>query len=315
MKIVAIDVTNWHIDDEHAVFPIGARDKEMLWSPKSGLDGLKKNWPYLFKQSRDVYPDQYWMETVAHLVGNAMRVRVPFSIPAYKKTEEGVVCGALIEWFYDPDSQVFVHAADYFHKLIKDFDDGTGKQHNIVDLIKICRTFTQDLELTPRWQHWYFDLLLFDALIGNSDRHQENWGFIFEPHMDKKSKRKVQLSPLFDNGTSLGHERFTDNVQSWDDVAVDRYINKGKHHLRRTRDNTKERLKHLASIEALVQKNPRAQEYMKRKLKFNLDNLLAEIRHLCDIDTVVPFTKERAEWTIRLLDRRYHLLSKILYNA
>jgi hypothetical protein len=36
--------------------------------------------------------------------------------------------------------------------------------------------------------------MFFDALIGNTDRHHENWGLI----------NNERLSPLYDNGISLG---------------------------------------------------------------------------------------------------------------
>lgn len=39
-------------------------------------------------------------------------------------------------------------------------------------------------------------MFLFDAILGNRDRHEGNWGFI-------KSNGKTQLAPIFDNGSSL----------------------------------------------------------------------------------------------------------------
>ena len=39
-------------------------------------------------------------------------------------------------------------------------------------------------------------MLMFDYLIGNSDRHQSNWAMILE-------NDKLRWSPLYDNGSSL----------------------------------------------------------------------------------------------------------------
>lgn len=316
MDIRALDVSAWQIDDEHAIFPFGARDKELLWSPNESVLGLKPNWSYLFKLSRPSYPDQYWMETVAYIVGTAMGISVPLAWPAFKKTTDGeIVCGSAIEWFYERGTQTFTHAADYFQKTIEDFDSRSGAQHNIEDLITFCRMHSLHSDLSPEWDGWFFDLLLFDALIGNSDRHQENWGFVFDPLIREGSKRKVYLSPLFDNGTSLGHERFPDRVINWTADDVDRYLFKGRHHLRRTRDDSKSRIKHLEGIEKLSEINPKARQRMLEKLDFDLDNLLASIYNLCNIDIAVPLTFERAEWTTRLLKRRYQLIKKTLQDA
>ncbi|HAY3251536.1 TPA: eukaryotic translation initiation factor EIF4E family protein, partial [Escherichia coli] len=98
----------------------------MLWSPNDAPEGIKPEWPYLFKLSRDAYPDQYWMETVAYIVGDVMGVPVPKALPARRMMENGEYeYGALLEWFYDQSSQLFVHASDFFHVLISDFDDSS----------------------------------------------------------------------------------------------------------------------------------------------------------------------------------------------
>ena len=39
-------------------------------------------------------------------------------------------------------------------------------------------------------------MLMFDYLIGNSDRHQNNWAILIE-------NGKMQWSPLYDNSSSL----------------------------------------------------------------------------------------------------------------
>ena len=42
---------------------------------------------------------------------------------------------------------------------------------------------------------------MFDALIGNTDRHHENWGLIVGPGREGSEKR---LAPTFDHASSLG---------------------------------------------------------------------------------------------------------------
>jgi hypothetical protein len=318
MIIHSVDVSNWRVDDEHGIFPIGARDKQMLWSPNEPQEGIKPNWPYLFKLSRAVYPDQFWMETVAYMIGDAMNIEVPLALPSFKRDfEEGLVCGSLIEWFYDRNSQTFVHAADFFQRLITNFDNDKGSQHNIDDLFRICRGFRYEatIDFPLLWELWYFDLLIFDALTGNSDRHQENWGFIFGSLSSSvQDKRKVRLSPLFDNGTSLGHERFPERVKSWSDEQIKNYILKGQHHLRHSRSDPKNRVKHIESIKNVVLTKRKARKHMEQRLNFNLDVLLARINLLCDIEIQVPFSRERAYWTIQLLKCRYQMLTKIVCN-
>lgn len=315
MDIRLIDVTEWRKDDEHAIFPRGARDKRMLWSPEDPPQGIKPNWPYLFKLSRDAYPDQFWMETVAFLVGESLNIPVPKALPAVRQiTSEVTEHGALLEWFYDKQSHLFVHASDFFHVLITDFDDASGQHHNIEDLRIICRAIAMHGANRANWSEWVSDMLLLDSLIGNSDRHQENWGVIFVPEVGAESdptKTKRYLSPFYDNGTSLGHERYVERVQGWTQRNVDDYIEKGCHHLRRSRKDTRSRLGHLSSIQELAG-NSTQKRHLVEKMSFDFSKLSREIRRLCEIQIGVPFTSQRADWTIRLLQRRYQRLSLIL---
>jgi hypothetical protein len=58
-----------------------------------------------------------------------------------------------------------------------------------------------------------FDLfvgyLLLDALIGNTDRHHENWGVLLK----SSQPRSAELAPTYDHASSLGRE-LTDGVRS-----------------------------------------------------------------------------------------------------
>ncbi|WP_421327665.1 hypothetical protein [Aeromonas veronii] len=308
MQIEAINVDTWRVDEEHAIFPIGTRDKQMLWSPEARVPQTKANWPYLFKLSRKEYPDQFWMEVVAWIIGVHIGIDVPKALPAIRNDHDGTpVCGALLEWFYDPTCQNFVHAADFFHKLIPDFDDKLGTQHNVGDLSLICRAHSRFANLQTDWRAWLYDFLLFDTLIGNTDRHQENWGIVF------LSEQKGSLmSPFFDNGTSLGHERFPDRVKGWKTPDLDRYIGKGKHHIRFVRSEPRKKIGHIDSIDFLLQRVPGARPHLEDRLNFNFEALVEQISNLCSIDVPLAFTQERAEWIIRLLRRRFELLHELL---
>ena len=303
--VKVIDVTNWTGDEHHSIFPVGARDKEMLWSPEMVIENLKQNWPYLFKESIHRYPDQYWTELVAYIVSKHLVVDVPKVFPAIKKTEDSVVCGSLIEWFYDVGSERFFHAGSYFKRIIPDFDDKTGKQHNLLDMTLFIRMLAIHSGLVTERTKWFADMALYDCLIGNTDRHQENWGVVFQ------SDDKSRLSPLFDNGTSLGHERFVDNVKDWDDDRLKAYIKRGRHHLRLDREGTERRIGHFDLINRLFTLDECMKKYMQHKIKtLNLEDMLAEIEDLTKVDIDVPFTQERFDWVKRNIVMRFELLKE-----
>lgn len=55
-------------------------------------------------------------------------------------------------------------------------------------------------EVVP--QEIWLEMMLFDYLIGNTDRHQSNWGLLLKVSTDKKRIR-LRHCPLYDNGSSL----------------------------------------------------------------------------------------------------------------
>lgn len=307
-QIAVIDVTDWLVDDMHGIFPIGARDKQMLWSPAVAIPGIKPNWPYLFKCSRSTYPDQFWMECIAYLIGTELGFEVPKALPAVKTDGDGVICAALIEWFYDPRIQNFVHAADFFQSRIPNFDNKKGSQHNIIHLKDICSEMESGLGLEQDWKDWLCHLLVFDTLIGNTDRHQENWGVVLSPAFDYMGS----LSPLFDNGTSLGHERFPEHVATWPEARLERYIRAGEHHLRIQKDDPNTRLNHLASISMLVSESEQNRAFVQQMMQTDFASLLAKIAYLCEIELEIPLSKQRFDWISRLLLCRHKLICELL---
>lgn len=132
---------------------------------------------YLFKRSKKSYPDQFWGEVVAYRVGCLLGLEVPPAFAAWNSSSEH--CGALIEWFYQDGSELFVMAGDFLEKIQHGYDRKRGERHNLMDNTLLAASVCPQQLLEPGWRQWWVNALLFDALIGNTDRHQDNWGFIF----------------------------------------------------------------------------------------------------------------------------------------
>lgn len=311
---IVIDVTSWLRDEHHGIFPVGARDKEMLWSPDQTTElGIRAHWPYLFKESIQRYPDQYWTEIVAYIVAKHLNIDVPRAVPAVKTTENEVTCGSLIEWFYDEknvNKERLVHAGNYFKELIPDFDEKTGRQHNLSDMNKIIRRFSIGGKLLTDRLNWLIDMMLFDAIIGNTDRHQENWGIVFQ------GDGNIRLSPFFDNGTSLGHERYLNRVQSWGAQEIRKYVQKGQHHVRFSSDATSSRIGHFPLMDFLSVLGICGLDYVKHKLHtFDVSALFEEIESLTNVKIAVPFSSERCEWIKKVISMRIAFIEEELKNA
>ena len=68
-----------------------------------------------------------------------------------------------------------------------------GTLNNIVDVVDFLR------RLGEEYYNEFVDMMIFDALIYNTDRHQGNFGIL----VDSRTNKPVKLAPIFDNGLGL----------------------------------------------------------------------------------------------------------------
>lgn len=106
--------------------------------------------------------------------------------------------------------------------------------------------------------------LLFDAWIGNTDRHDENWGLLITP------PREIELAPTFDHASSLGRE-LSDDARSRRLNARDKrrsveaYSNRARSALFRSSADEKP-LTPIGAFLAAAQHRPRAASFWRQQL-------------------------------------------------
>lgn len=67
------------------------------------------------------------------------------------------------------------------------------------ELSDILKTLEEQTAIDPKLlTDWFWDMFIVDALIGNWDRHNGNWGFLYNPETDK-----ISLAPIYDCGSCL----------------------------------------------------------------------------------------------------------------
>lgn len=315
-----LDVADWPADQEHPFFPEGSRDKRLLRCPLP----LPRPWlvaghRYLFKKSRGVYPDQFWAEVVASRLSRITSVPVP---PAYAGWDSCTgECAAVIEWFYDyPGSspQGLISGGQLMKAAIPDFDYHRGRQHNFQTIESWCVVLTRPhatgqggIQLSGTWPSDWARILVFDALIGNTDRHQENWGFVWTS-IPGQSNRPLALSPAFDNGTSLGHERQPDQFAPFDQPAyLQHYIDRGHHHMKWRLEDARG-CGHAALLLKIRERFPQTGAAMYAALQFPPEALDEVVMPLTGLQLPIPLSVERARFMLTLLKARRDYLLRAL---
>ncbi len=311
-----INVTNWKTDDEFSIYPEGARDKTLFNSPlNSHHKFLISNHRYLYKYSLYEFshldkpprhPDQFWTEIIAYHIGCLLEIPVPPAFVAFNEKDK--TCGALIEWFLDypeQDKERLASGGDIMVNLIPSYERKKGQQHNFasIELYLDFLTKKRNIELAE-WRFFWSDMLLFDALIGNTDRHQDNWGLLWQ--QNKNDKLKVRMAPVFDNGTSLGYEILEAKMADFFiSNRMQTYINKGRHHIR-IQLNDEQSAQHIELLVWLANKYPSMLQRIKDKLTaFDITRFKAAINHHTGFNIPIPLTEKRADFVYHLIESRY----------
>lgn len=307
------DVSDWEYDSEFGKFPQGARAKDAFFAPNVTTDSvLVGGKRYLFKRSRKVYADQFWTEVIAYRFGCLLGLEVPPAFAAFNSLTGH--SGAIIEWFYIDGREAFQSGGDILQATVqKDIERKKGANHNLKSNTFLCRAMSQNHLLAQGWQQWWVDALLFDALIGNRDRHQDNWGFV----ASGPQTPLFRFAPLFDNGTSQGHELSLEKVQRWLVADFERYIRKGTHHLQWSLDDPPPRRGHSELLSLAFQEWPGTKETASMRLSpLEIEDFRLAIEDLPILkspsDSFVHLSTARLDFLLKLIEMRLHNLKVLL---
>lgn len=182
---------------------------------------------WIWKTSKPSYPLEFWSEIVAAEVGAVIGLPVPRALPA--RTGEGY--GALMEFMTaEGGAEGLVHGGDLILAVKPDYDRTKGRDHSIQLIDQVL-----DRVQLPRLRNALLQQFFFDALIGNQDRHQDNWGVIVRLRESEADSLPVfRLAPAFDNGSSLGRELDEARIARMlaDPESLIKYIRRGQAHVR-----------------------------------------------------------------------------------
>ncbi len=66
-----------------------------------------------------------------------------------------------------------------------------------------CLEHLLEVSVEPKVIDSWIHMMLFDFLIGNADRHQNNWAILVKYANPNKTSLSGRFCPLYDNGSSF----------------------------------------------------------------------------------------------------------------
>jgi hypothetical protein len=147
----------------------GTRNKKVYVNPDDGQYYFFKE---SFKKGQRDYKHEFWSEIIASEIGESLG----FDILAYHIGIRGDVVGCISKSMINQASEELIEGGKYLQAYDNTFNPENVKQRNEYNFSLIDKAFTslnKEVHLKE-----LIETIVFDALIGNSDRHQENWAII-----------------------------------------------------------------------------------------------------------------------------------------
>lgn len=221
------DISKW---EEHPYYGTGGtRDKTVV---ENRTDGCLYYFKTSLKKKVIDYKYEFWSEIIASEIGNTLGLSILHYDVAWKEDRLGCLSKSMI----NPQIEELQEG----YKWLTGFDD----RYDIND--KDAYTF-QIIErlLTTRFKHENFiknliEIIVFDSIIGNEDRHQENWSIIVINKLVQKNtlflrketftETSYKFAPIYDSGSSMGRELADTKVAQilTDNVQMEAYVNRGQ---------------------------------------------------------------------------------------
>lgn len=183
---------------------LGSKTKEWILPP-TGAGLLTR--PYLFKEGRPGTGEN-WAEKIACEVAEEIELPCAHYDLALRNGIQGVISEQIM-----PDGASLALGNLLLPEILPGYEQTKRFGQTDYRLSSVLNLVGQVEELgTPKGAHvdlprpvdFFVGYLLLDVLIGNTDRHHENWGVVVERDTANPRNFLSWLAPTFDHASCLG---------------------------------------------------------------------------------------------------------------
>lgn len=176
----------------------GSGRSEKIW-----LESKQTNRTGLFKYPKSEFTTEYISEKLASDIGSALGIYC--AEVDIGKRDGRIGC---LSYQINTENIALIEGVNFITAKRPDFDPSELYDHRNKEYYSIGMIL--EILNSPKHHTEIIKMMLFDALIGNSDRHQSNWAYLF--YFEHK---ELRFCPLYDNGSSLCAYVRSDQVEEY----------------------------------------------------------------------------------------------------
>lgn len=181
----------WILDPEE----MGSKRK--FWYRRPGND--ESEW--LFKYPRED-TGEHWAEKIAAEVAGLFEIpHATVELAVFGNTQ-----GSATESFVRRGEEL-VHGNQMLAGVVHGYDSEKWfrqSSHTLANIWHVMELYFVETEAQVLGKSRIAEYMVFDALVGNTDRHHENWGIVLRRRQDNQWMGAI--APSYDHASSLGRE-------------------------------------------------------------------------------------------------------------
>lgn len=242
-----------------------------------------------FKYSKYTGCSEECSEKLAYEISRVLKLKA--AQVEFAQDEKGII--GIISFLFMKHGQSHTDAKEFFNVE----DEDRKKTYTIPKIKKFLDTYGENLFAD------FIGIMVFDALIGETDRHEENWGLL-------KENNTYTLSPIYDCGCNLLREyKEPDKLNEFENGKKDfeSYIKKSKTYI--YKEENQSQFKHFELI-----------EYLYKNYKQNTQAHIVNLKKLSDkeINKIISklpngiINEKHAEYISKYIKIRRDILLKML---